>query len=129
MSYISMPDHVSRCKDVLDLTERQLVIVVALLAAEHWERGPCSVRDIARCTRLSAQSELYRLARGLWVEEAGFRRVDRCHKEKVWRATARARVRLGFQRWEPVTDEALAELIQAGKLEVPPVAGEERAAS
>lgn len=122
----SQPDHVSRCREILDLTERQLDIVLALLAAEHWGRSPCSLRELERCLKRSAQSELHRLERGLWVECAGWRPSGTSRqKEKLWRPTVRARARLGFQKWERVTDEEIAALIRSGALDLP----EERAAS
>ncbi|HKY40733.1 MAG TPA: hypothetical protein VJN18_32585 [Polyangiaceae bacterium] len=122
----SQPDHVSRCREILDLTERQLEIVIGLLAAEHWGWTPCSLRELEACLKRSAQSEIHRLERGLWVECAGWRPSGTSRqKEKLWRPSVRARVRLSFHQWEPVTDEELAALIQAGALDL----SEEMAAS
>jgi hypothetical protein len=102
----SAPDRLSRCKEVLEITETELRIVVCLIAAESCGVGLVTVASLTQVTGRHRQQSMADLARGGWVESPD--KVTKS-RERLWRATPAAWRRLGFVGWQVIlfTKEAL----------------------
>ena len=92
----------SRCRDEFGLTETQLSVLVAIVAAEFVGVAPVSARDIAGVIGSQPNSHLWTLEKLGWVE------VEKKPgtSGKLYKPTAKAWRELGLQGWSLLKEVA-----------------------
>lgn len=93
----------SRTKEVTGLTDSQLQVVVAVVAAEFVQLGPVSLRQINTVVSCEAGSRLHGLVVGGWLEVAAKAKGT---TGKLYVPTSKAWRELGLNGWSLLKEVA-----------------------
>ncbi len=93
----------SRTREALGLTDAQLQIVVAVVAAEYVQLGPVTRRQLSDVIDCHACSLLHGLVHAGWLEVVG---KVKGRTSKVYAPTAKSWRELGLQGWSLLKEVA-----------------------
>jgi hypothetical protein len=93
----------SRSREATGLTEAELQVVVAVVAASYVQLGPVTHRQINDVVDCHAGAHLYSLVQSGWLEEVG--KIKGC-TAKMYAPTARAWRELGLSGWSLLKEVA-----------------------
>ena len=94
--------HETRCRDEFGITEVQLAVVVAVIAAEFVGMPPVSARDISGVVGSHASSHMWTLEKLGWAEA----QKKPGTSGKLYRATIKAKRMLGLEDWSLLRESA-----------------------